>query len=168
VAEVTATAMHGLGIATVMARKSATAAAIGEALGADLPAGPGAVFADNLAIIGTGPESWLVVKEDAEPDFAARLGETLAGLASVSDQSGGYAVTRLSGEGARTVLQRGAFIDFHPEAFRAGSVASTVIAHIGAIIWQVDDQPSYLVANFRSYASSFQHWLNASSVPDHP
>jgi sarcosine oxidase subunit gamma len=152
--------MHGLRIATVMARKGATAAAIGAALGLELPAGPGAVFGDKLTIIGTGPESWLVVKEDAKPDFADQLGETLTGLASVSDQSSSYVVTRLSGENARTVLQRGAFIDFHPQAFRAESAVSTVIAHIGVIIWQVDDQPSYLVATFRSYANSFQHCLN--------
>lgn len=154
--------LHGLGIATVMARKCVTGAAIGAILGLDLPTGPGAAIANDLTVIGTGPQSWLVAKTNAAPDFANQLGIALAGLASVSDQSGGYAVTRLTGPEARTVLQRGAAIDFHPDSFRPGSAVTTLIAHIGVIIWQVDDQPSYHVATFRSYADSFRHWLHAT------
>lgn len=155
---------RGLAMVTVMARKGVTAAAIGEALGIEPPVGPAAVFADDMAIIGTGPESWLVVKDDAAPQFAGWLSDALAGLASISDQSSGYAVTRLSGNPARALLQRGAFIDFHPDHFRPGSAATTVIAHIGVIIWQVSDRPSYDVATFRSYADSFRHWLEQTSA----
>lgn len=156
--------LHGLGIATVMARKSGTHAAIGAILGVDPPTGPGAAYAHDLTVIGTGPGSWLVVKTGAAPDFADRLSVALTGLASVSDQSGGYAVTRLIGQQARTVLQRGAAIDFHPDGFRAGSAVTTMIAHIGVIIWQVDEQPSYHVATFRSFTDSFRHWLDATTA----
>jgi methylglutamate dehydrogenase subunit D len=155
---------QGFGMATVMARKGVTVAAIGAVLGAMPPEGPGAVFEGSSTLIGTGPGSWLIVQDIAAPDFASRLGETLAGLASVSDQTGGYAVTRVSGDGARKLLQRGAAIDFHPEHFRRGSAATTVIAHIGVIIWQVDDRPTYDVATFRSYASSFRHWLTLTAA----
>ena len=153
--------LSGLGIATVMARKGVTGAAIGAILGVEPPAGPGAAYANDLTIIGTGPESWLVVKANA-PDFANQLSTTLAGLASVSDQSGGYVVTRLAGPQARTVLQRGAAIDFHPDSFRPGSAVTSVIAHIGVIIWQLDEQPSYQIATFRSYTHSFRHWLDTT------
>ncbi|GAA0313228.1 hypothetical protein GCM10009087_24280 [Sphingomonas oligophenolica] len=149
-----------LGIASVMARKGIAAAEICAALGARMPDRPLATFIGGRTVVGTGPGTWLVTEEDAAPDFAETLQQVLAGLASVSDQSGGYAVQRLSGPAARTVLQRGAAIDFHPTAFSTGSAATTVIAHIGIIMWQVDEQPTYDVAMFRSYSQSFRHWLN--------
>lgn len=153
---------HGLGIATVMARKDVPPAAIADVLGIELPVRPGAWSHGDLTVIGTGPGSWLVVKAEAAPDFANHLSKALAGYASVSDQSSGYSVTRLAGAHARTVLQRGASIDFHPDCFRAGSAVTTMIAHIGVIIWQDDDQPSYRLATFRSYAGSFRHWLDTA------
>lgn len=153
-------ARDGLGIASLMARRGIAAAAIGAVLGFDLPTSPRAVFAGARTAIGTGPGTWLIVEEGAAPDFAERLADLLAGLASVSDQSSSYAVQRLSGPHARTLLQRGAAIDFHPAAFGPGSAATTVIARIGVILWQTDDFPSYDVATFRSYAGSFRHWLD--------
>jgi heterotetrameric sarcosine oxidase gamma subunit len=93
-------------------------------------------------------------------DLAARL----AGIASVSDQSSGYAVLRIGGSASRDLLSRGAFIDFHPARFGPGSAAVAVIAHIGVILWQIDDAPTYEVALFRSYAASFWHWIEATSA----
>lgn len=151
-----------LGMASVMARKGVNPAAIAAVLGSDVPNGPCAVFTGNRTVVGTGPSTWLVIEERAAADFAETLTDTLAGLASVSDQSSGYNVMRLSGPNARTLLRRGAAIDFDPSAFGPGSAASTVIAHIGVILWQVDDQPTYDVATFRSYAGSFRHWLDLS------
>ena len=153
---------HGLGIAAVMARKGASHAAIGAVLGADLPDRAGAAFAQDRATIGVGPGSWLAVQADAPPDFANGLATQLIGLASVSDQSSGYRVLRLSGADARTLLQRGLAIDLHPQSFGPGSAATSVIAHIGVILWQVDDRPAYDIATFSSYAASFEHWLDAT------
>jgi sarcosine oxidase subunit gamma len=83
-------------------------------------------------------------------------------LASVSDQSSGYAVLRVTGPTARHLLSRGAFIDFHPSVFGPGSAAVTTIAHIGVVLWQLDDAPTYDVALFRSYAESFWHWIETT------
>lgn len=159
-ADLTIELRDGIAIASVMARKGADTAAIGMLLGVEMPTGPRAVFADLGAVIGTGPGTWLVVVDKGEADFAGSLSETLAGLASVSDQSSGYIVHRVSGASARTLLQRGAAIDVHPDSFGIGSAATTVIAHIGVILWQVDDRPSYDIATFRSFAASFRHWLD--------
>ena len=153
----------GLGIASVMAHKGIDAAAIGAALGAIMPIGPHVVFAGIQTIVGTGPGTWLVFADDAEPNFADVVTGQLSGLASVSDQSSSYVLYRLSGPGARTLLQRGAAIDFHPDSFGPGSAATTQIAHIGVILWQVDGQPSYDVATFRSYAQSLRHWLDLAA-----
>lgn len=151
-----------IGIASVMARKGADYGAIAAVLAIAMPTGPAATIGTTRVVVGTGPGTWLVIEDEAAPDFAETIEHALAGLASVSDQSSGYAVHRLSGAGARTILQRGAPVDLDPAAFGTGSAATTVIAHIGAILWQVDEHPTYDVAVFRSYATSFRHWLAQS------
>jgi heterotetrameric sarcosine oxidase gamma subunit len=151
------------GLAVVMARAGG-GEALPAALGADLPARSQRSTARDVALVGTGPGVWLAVKDDAEPAWAARLAEKIGDAASVSDQSSGYAVLRLRGSAARELLSRGAFIDFEPPHFVAGSAAVTVIAHIGVILWQLDDAPTYEVALFRSYADSFWHWVKAASA----
>lgn len=153
-----------LGIASVMGRKGVDAAAIGAQIGLALPTGPRAIGQGKRTAIGTGPGAWLLVEEEANSDFAVALQEGLVGLASVSDQSSGYCVMRLVGGSARRLLQRGASIDFHPDSFGPGAAAATVIAHIGAIIWQVDDRPAYDIAIFRSYVESFNYWLSETSA----
>jgi len=150
---------EGLGMATVMAGLSASASALREALNVAPPSGPRWAREGDLTLLGVGPRAWLAVQPNAPPDFAVRLRETLTGLASVSDQSSGYAVYRLSGEGARDALQRGAAIDLDPSVFQPGSVASTSIAHIGVTIWQPEETPTYDVALFRSFQASFRDWL---------
>jgi sarcosine oxidase subunit gamma len=152
--------LSGLGLATVMARKGVDRAALETALGVALPELPGWTGSGALRLIGTGPGMWLALADDAGPDHAARVQAMAGSLASISDQSSGYVIFRLSGPGARTILQRGAAIDFHPSVFKSGSVATTVIAHIGVILWQVDDVPTYDIACFRSYAGSFRHWID--------
>lgn len=158
------TEQPGLGLAAVMSRKGVSPAAIGAALDLAPPEGPGRVGDGRLSLIGTGPGSWLALTEAPEPDWCLQLAHKLTGLASISDQSGGYVVFRISGHGARTLLQRGAFIDFHPDVFRPGSAATTVIAHIGVILWQRDDAPTFEVATFRSYAHSFRRWIETAAA----
>ena len=160
----TITARESLGIAAVMARRGVDPAAIGAALGVEMPPGPHVIVVGALAIVGTGPGTWLVLADDPGPDFADDLARTLAGLASVSDQSGGYVVQRFAGAAARTLLQRGVAIDLHPDVFRPGSAAATVIAHIAVVLWQVDDHPTYDIAMARSYAGSFRHWADLTAA----
>lgn len=155
---------NDLGIAAVMARKGIHGDAIGARLGRSMPSGPSAVSNGTEVSVGTGPGVWLLLQEGASGDFADCLQDRLAGLASVSDQSSGYVVFRLSGPGASIVLQRGTPVDFHPSVFRPGSAATSVIAHIGVIIWQVDEGPTYDVAVFRSLSRSFRHWLDQAAL----
>jgi heterotetrameric sarcosine oxidase gamma subunit len=152
------------GLATVMLRKNANHAAVGAALQVAAPADPTWVASNELTMIGTGPGMWLALTETPSQHWSETLAERLAGVASVSDQSGGYVIFRIAGSSARALLQRGAFIDLTPPAFGAGSVATTVIAHIGVIIWQIDDVPTFHVALFRSFAGSFREWLDTASV----
>lgn len=152
---------EGFGLASVMARKHIGSEQIGAALGVEAPVSAGMrTGAGGLSLIGTGQGTWLAYADLAVPMWANGLRERLTGLASVSDQSSGYVIFRLKGADARRLLQRGMAIDLHPDRFGPGSAATTVISHIGAIVWQLDDHPTYEVATFRSYSESFRHWLD--------
>lgn len=153
----------GFGLATVMARKGVTAKAVADALATPVVDGPRWASNGETVLLGSGPGTWLAL--GASPaDHAERLHALLGPLASIADQSGAYVILRISGPGARTVLQRGAPVDLHPAAFGPGSVATTVIAHIGVVIRQLDETPAYEVAVFRSYAASFRHWLDEAAA----
>jgi heterotetrameric sarcosine oxidase gamma subunit len=152
------------GIATIMSRKGIAREAIGAAIGIQPPEGPSRVQGEQLALIGNGPGTWLALAEAPQPTWPSQLAEQLVGLASVSDQSGSYTIFRIGGNDARRLLQAGAFIDLHPDVFRPGSVVTTVIAHIGVILWQLDDAPTFDIATFRSYAHSFRRWLDVTAA----
>jgi sarcosine oxidase subunit gamma len=164
VADLSILEVTGTGLATVMARKGIDAAAIGTALGVTPPTGPHASGDDALMLIGTGPGTWLARCAAAPPGWAESLGHRLAGLASVSDQSAGYRLYRITGRQAPTLLRRGAYIDI--DSSGPGSAATTVIARIGVIVRQVDADPTYELAVFRSYAESFRHWLEQTAEWD--
>ncbi len=157
----------GLGLVAVMARKGVGAEAIGQRLGLApglaAPATPHWVGDGALALIGTGPGSWLARSEAPTAEWAETVIERLAGLASATDVSASYRVFRLSGGDAARLLQRGAFVDLATPAFAPGSVAVTVIAHIGVIIRQIDET-SFDVSVFRSLGESFHHWLTTAAA----
>ena len=153
-----------LEIATVMSRGDdrALAAKIHGEFGLPLPSTPRRVSNGIKALVGIGPGVWLAVFQEAGPLMASELASSLAGLASVADQTSAYAVLRISGAFAREVLSRGAFIDFDPSVFGPGSAAVTTISHIGVTIWQIDETPTFEIALFRSFADSFWHWMTTT------
>lgn len=151
------------GLATVMLRKNVDPAVIGAAFGVDMPAGPTCASASGTTVIGIGPGVWLAFTPKAEPTWVSDLATSITG-ASVSDQSGGYVILQLSGQAARSVLQKGAFIDLDPLKFGAGSAATTVIGHIGVVIWQAEASTTFHIALFRSFAESFHGWLGSAAL----
>ena len=163
----------GLGLATVAARKGqaeAVKAAVASAYGVQLAfssrvaEGRGAQ-GSAVSFIGYGPAQWLAVSESFASEALARdLQDKLQGLASISDQSGGRTVLRISGRRAREVLAKGLPIDLDPRAFPLGSAATSAISHMGVQIWQIDDTRSYDIAIFRSLSESFWRWLTASAA----
>ena len=139
--------------------------AIRAAYGAELPKGSGRVEGDGIAFVWAGPDQWLAVAErEQNRDLESELKSKLADIASVVDQSDGRVVVRISGPHAREVLAKGVPIDLHPRVFKPGSVTITHASHIGVILWQTDDAPTYEAAMFRSYADSFAHWLFESAA----
>ena len=150
-------------LASIMARKGVGPAGIADALGCPVAALPACTGDETLRVIATGPGTWLVLRSAAEPGWPSRLADSLADVASVSDQSAGYVIFRFTGEAAEDVLQRGVSIDLHPSAFGRDAVATTVIAHIGVILWRTSET-SFEVALFRSFAASFGEWVDQAKV----
>ena len=112
-----------------------------------------------------GPGQWLAVSETLGNETLARdLAQRLKGLASISDQSGGRTVLRISGPRARDVLAKGLPIDLDPRAFPLGSAATSTISLMGVQLWQTGDPQSYDIAIFRSVSQSFWRWLTASAA----
>ena len=130
-----------------------------------LPDGSRVAHGKAVSFVGYGPGQWLAVSESlANEALAGDLAQRLGDLASISDQSGGRTVLRLSGPRARDVLAKGLPIDLHPRAFGPGSAATSTISLMGVQLWQVDDAPTYDIALFRSLSASFWRWLTASAA----
>ena len=151
--------------AAAKGKKDELAAAIKAAYGADLPKGSGRVEGNGIAFVWAGPDQWLAIAERKDGrDLETELKAALSGIASVVDQSDGRVVVRISGSDARAILAKGIPVDLDARAFKPGNVAITHASHIGVILWQIDDKPTYEVALFRSYVDSFAHWLLDSAA----
>ena len=165
-AQVRVKPLADLAMATVLARKGQGAALTEkiEALyGLTLPDGPRRAANGAVAFVATGPGVWLAVREDGAAGWPAQLAEELAGLASVMDQSDGYAGVRVEGLMVRDVLAKGVFLDLHDRAFPVGSAAGVSVAHLGVILWRREAEAFEMLC-FRSYAASFWHWLEESAA----
>jgi sarcosine oxidase subunit gamma len=132
-----------------------------------LPQGACRTEAEGLAFARTGPEVWLAMRDSGD-GFAEFLADEIGAAASVSDQSAGYAVLRLSGPKVVENLAKIIPVDLHPRAFKPGDVASTVASHIGVTLWRSEDAPDgspvFYVAVFRSFAAGFWQALAESAA----
>ena len=157
-----------LALASVIARagqQEALSRRVYEEFGLELPGSPRSSSSGPISWVWAGPATWLATREGSDVHaFEAELRGKLAGTASVTDQSDGRIVFRVSGSRVRETLAKGVAIDLHPRVFSAGDAAVTSVAHIGVHFWQIDDVPTYEIAVFRSFAESFWDWLIESSA----
>jgi len=157
-----------LGLASIEMRKGqmeALTAAVRGAFGVALPTEPAIVSGPDVSFVGTGPGQWLAISErHANEHLAVSLAASLQGLASITDQSSGRGVLRLSGPRVRDVLAKGLPIDLDPRAFPAGSAATSTLSHMGVVVWRAHEADGFDIALFRSVAESFWRWLSASAA----
>jgi methylglutamate dehydrogenase subunit D len=168
----------GLTLASVMGRKGKTSdlcARVKDRFGIDLPLTPRRMADGQVHFIWAGPRRWLAEAPNEMPSiFEYNLREAVTGLASVTSQSDGRSIIRVSGPKARDVLAKGVPLDLDPIVFGPGDTAMTVVAHITVHLWQSEEAPAYEFAVFRSFAAGFCEWLlNASAefgvvVPSSP
>jgi sarcosine oxidase subunit gamma len=154
----------GIAFASVIAKRDKRAAlvsAVETAFGVALPNGPRRASKNGVTFAGTGQGQWIASADGAE-GFAAKLRARLGPFAAVTDQSDARLVLHLSGLRVRDVLAKGVPIDLHPKAFKAGDVATTLVAYIGVQIDRLDEETWQLTAP-RSMAGSFWSWLSASA-----
>ena len=158
-----------LQMATIMVYKGqrgALSARLLEKYGLQSPDGPRRVANGTAALVGLGPRTFLFQREAGsalEPELAQALGDT----AAVTDQSDAYAVVRLSGPRVREILEKCVSIDLHDRVFAPGRVASTSCAHLGVIVWRLDDEAGlarFEMAVFRSFARSLWHFVEESAA----
>ncbi len=117
---------------------------------------------DALALLWCAPGQYLAVGDAAATQ---RLADALRGTALTIDLTDARVVVRLSGPAVREVLTRVVPLDLHPRAMRPGHVASTIAAHIGVQLWQIDDTPSYDLSGPVSFAGSLLRALELAGAP---
>ena len=165
------TTRDGLGMTKVLARRGqavALAQRFQTHFGISLPSAPRRVASGDVAVLGLGPDIWLATREQGGNEFALGLQPLLTGLASISDQSDAYVGLRLTGPGVRATLAKLIPIDLHPRVFAVGQVAETIAAHMGVLLWRLEDaadgSPVFDLAVARSLSVSFCHALSQSKV----
>jgi sarcosine oxidase subunit gamma len=146
-------ALREYAIVSVLARKGHAQALMEKAGALDAPR---QISTNGVTALGIGPGRWLFLGAPLDQLTA------LSHLASLADHSDGYAVFEVWGPKVRETLAKGVPVDLHPSVF-TDTVAVTVVAHIGAIVWQ-SAPDCFSIAVFRSYAGSFWHWLATSAA----
>ncbi len=160
-AEVTGKAL--VSIATPDGNKKSLARALKKAFKADLPTiGTSARSGQSKAVFWAMQPGQLFVLFDHDGhDSVKYIEDKLGNTSYYTDQSDSWVILNMSGPGCRTALERIAMIDLHPKVFLVGSVARTVMEHLGTIIY-LQSADSFLVLTARSFASSLVHALETS------
>jgi sarcosine oxidase subunit gamma len=152
-------------LASMIARPGLTpalSAAAEHAFGVPLPLSPRVASSAVVSFIWSGPGHWLVESGSAAVSMDDLL-TSVAGLASVFEQTDSRVVLDVSGPRVRDMLAKGLPIDLHPASFQVGHVALTSASHIGVQLWQTAADPVYRIAVARSFFASFWHWLASSA-----
>lgn len=156
----------GLSIVSISAPRGgedALNAAMKSAYGTDFPQTGKSTRSSDGAVqfLGMGPDQAFAIFDNAADDgdqiVAAKLGD--AGYYTF--QSDNWVVLRLSGGHAREALQRTCQIDIHPDVFLPGTVARTVMEHMGSTI-VAEEGDSFLLLSAWSTAGSFLHAIETS------
>lgn len=157
----TVTVVQHAAIAMLLVRRgmaAETSRVLREHCGVDLPLPGRQSISGNDALLWSGPDRFLVVRDAGDGESAGELGAKLQGLAYVADVSSSRTVLNVSGASAAEHLSRTLPIDLHPRAFPPGSVAMTLAAHIPVQVWRPDAY-SFRLAVASSLAASFQRQL---------
>lgn len=144
--------VHPMSMVMVIARKG-KAGALADALAA----------LKILDVLWAGPDQFYVQGEALEDGaLYSDLKNRLAGIASVSDQSHGRVVIRISGPKARSLLAKGTPVDLHPNEFAVGKSALTQMAHVSVHLTRTGaDQ--FTLSVFRGFSESFWEWLTSQA-----
>lgn len=164
---VTLSELQGFSLVQIMARRgrwAETAKAAGSYYDVAPPDRPAAAFGEKTVLLWSGPEQFFALTTGSEmAGPLPSLREVFAGIASLSDQSDGRCLVRISGPRARNVLAKLSSLDFHQRVFPIGAAAATSIDHTNVNLWRgpdaEDGSPVYDLLVFTSFAASL--WKTA-------
>ena len=156
-AGVTLQDIHGLTLYQVAAwadTMAAVGAQIASKVGIEQAPGPcRAVGVDTKAALRIEPMKWWLYGTEA-PELDAEQGAVL-------DISHSRTQLRVSGPEAATLLNRFLPLDLREQSFRVGTVASTMIHHVGVTLWRSDNGYELFIP--RGYALSLWEMLVESA-----
>lgn len=141
--------------------------AVEGALGFSLPLVPNTVsHSAGLTALWLGPDEWLIITPpDGENTIVASMESSLGDIhSSITDQTGGQTIIRISGPSARDILAKGCTLDLHPTVFGPGRCAQTMMAKAMAIIVYTDDTPTFDLVIRRSFADYVHAWLQDAAL----
>lgn len=155
-------AAEPLDLVQIGVRRGATVEFAGalQSLGLTPPEPGEARSAGGCDLLWIQPDTYMLLT----PRGAPCMLDTLAPFASLVDQSAGRSCFTLAGPRARAVLAKGCRLDFHPRVFGPGRVASSSLAHVNAVIQQVNAEPRFRLIVFSSFAQHIAEWLEHASA----
>ena len=146
-------------------QREATAKAIRKCFGAEAPAPRQAAFAKGATLLWSGPDQVMALSARKPGTFRPldAVRESFEGIASLSDQSDGRCLMRMSGARVRAMMAKLSSIDLHDSVFPVGTAATTSIDHTAVNLWRSenaeDGSPVYNVLVFSSFADSIWHTI---------
>ena len=151
----------------VMARRGqwgAVAQACTEAYGKAAPSRPQTVEADGALLVWSGPDQFLILSARTAGGNSAMgtARSAFAGTASLSEQSDGRSLVRISGSRARDMLAKVCSLDLHPAVFPVGTAAASSIDHTSVNLWRgkdADSEATFYLLVFATFAESLWHTL---------
>jgi sarcosine oxidase subunit gamma len=123
---------------------------------------PGRLAAkDGVTILSSAQNQWFLEQQgDIAVDLPVVLERALSGMASVTEQTGGWVRFEINGPSLADLLCRLCPVD--PVDMSADEVARTKIHHIGCLVWR--DEPGLAVLGPRSTAGSLWHALAEAAM----
>ena len=145
---------------------SAFAAAVAQALGAELPIAPNTVVvAPKARTYWLGPDEWLLVTPARdEAALAGALRQALAGVhCAITEVSGGQVVIELQGAQARALLAKECPLDLEGPELVPGRCAQTRLAKAGVLLRPLEGGAMELIVR-RSFADYLWTWLEDAAI----
>ncbi|HEY3180127.1 MAG TPA: sarcosine oxidase subunit gamma family protein [Casimicrobiaceae bacterium] len=138
-------------------------------LGLPLPLQPNtSAFRAGRTLLWLGPMSWLLVVEPASSsnDFDTTRRALNAAGGALFDVSASYVGWMIAGPAAARVLNRTCPLDLHPSMFPARRCAQSMLGHINALLYKLDERPTFVIMVARSFAADVWRDLCMSATTD--
>ena len=162
-AGVVLTEIRDFDLVQIMARRGqwdATAKAVKAHYGVAAPTPRTVVAGKDATLIWSGADQIMALSPRATGAYqpVRALSAIFEDVASLSDQSDGRCLVRMSGPRVRDMLAKLSSVDLHDHAFPVGAAATTSVDHTAVNLWRdadaADGSPVFNLLVFSSFADS--------------